>query len=133
MLRRFLRWRSRRAPRIDDELRFHRDRLIEDYVAAGMARGDAERRAFLEFGNAAVIGEEVRDTRGRWLDDFIKDLQYAVRTLRRSSTFAIIAVLSLALGIGANAAIFAVVNGVMLGSLPVKEPDRLVHITRTRP
>ena len=132
MLRRFLRWRSRRDPRIDDELRFHRDRLIEDYVAAGMARGDAERRAFLEFGNAVAIREEVRDVRGRWLDDFIKDLQYALRTLRRSPTFAIVAVLSLTLGIGANAAIFAVVNAVMLGSLPVREPDRLIQITRAR-
>jgi putative ABC transport system permease protein len=132
MLRRFLRWRSRRDPRIDDELRFHRDRLIEDYVAAGMARGDAERRAFLEFGNAAAIREEVRDVRGRWLDDFINDLNYALRTLRRSPIFAIVAVLSLTLGIGANAAMFAVVNAVMLDSLPVKEPDRLIQITRAR-
>jgi len=132
VLRRFLRWRCRRDPRIDDELRFHRDRLIEDYVAAGMARADAQRRAFIEFGNAAAIGEDVRDTRGRWLDDFAKDLIYAVRTLRRSPTFAIVAVLSLALGIGANAAIFSLVNAVMLGSLPVKDPDRLVQITRTR-
>ena len=132
MLRRFLRWRSRRDPRIDDELRFHRDRLIEDYVAAGMARGDAERRAFLEFGNAAAIREEVYDVRGRWLDDFAKDLQYALRTLRRSPTFAIVAVLSLALGIGANTAIFSLVNAVILGSLPVKEPDRLIQITRSR-
>jgi predicted permease len=133
MLRRLLRWRSRRDPRIDDELRFHRDRLIDDYVAAGMARGDAERRAFLEFGNAAAISDEVRDVRGRWLDDFGKDLIYALRTLRRSPTFAAVAVLSLALGIGANAAIFALVNAVMLGSLPVRDPDRLVQITRTRP
>jgi len=132
MVHRFLQWRSRRDPRIDDELRFHRDRLIDDYVAAGMARGDAERRAFLEFGNAAAISEEVRDVRGRWLDDFGNDLIYALRTLRRSPTFAIVAVLSLALGIGANAAIFALVNAVMLGSLPVKDPDRLVQITRTR-
>ena len=132
MVRRFRKWRRRRDPRIDDELRFHRDRLIEDYIAAGMARGDAERRAFLEFGNAAAIGEEVRDTRGRWLDDLAKDLGYALRTLRRSPAFAIVAVLSLALGIGANAAIFGLVNAVMLGSLPVKDPDRLVQITRTR-
>jgi predicted permease len=132
MLRRFLRWRSRRDPRIDDELRFHRDRLIDDYVAAGMARGDAERRAFLEFGNTVAIREQVRDVRGRWLDDFANDLTYALRTLRRSPTFALVAVLSLTLGIGANAAIFAVVNAVMLRSLPVKEPDRLIQITRTR-
>ncbi|HZM59606.1 MAG TPA: permease prefix domain 1-containing protein, partial [Vicinamibacterales bacterium] len=94
-------WRLwRRRPRINDELRFHRDRLIDDYVASGMDRREAERRAFLEFGNAATIEESVRDVRGRWLDDLSKDLTYAFRTLRRAPAFTVVAVLSLALGIG---------------------------------
>ncbi|HKE87177.1 MAG TPA: ABC transporter permease [Vicinamibacterales bacterium] len=124
--------RSSRRPRINDELRFHRDRVIDDYVAAGMDRQAAERRAFLEFGNAVAIEESVRDVRGRWLDDLSKDLTYAIRTLRRTPVFTTVAVLSLALGIGANAAIFSLINAVMLRSLPVEEPDRLVRITRMR-
>jgi putative ABC transport system permease protein len=123
-------WRTRRDPRIADEVRFHRDRLIEDYVASGMGRGEAERRAFLEFGNTVAIEESVRDVRGRWLDDLSKDLTYALRTLRRSAGFSFVAVLSLALGIGANAAIFSLISAVMLRTLPVKEPGRLVQITR---
>jgi len=77
-------WHRRRDPRIADEIRFHRDRLIEEYVAGGMNRRHAERRAFLEFGNAMAIEESVRDVRGRWLNDLAKDLIYAWRTLRRS-------------------------------------------------
>jgi predicted permease len=121
---------SRRDPRVRDEIAFHRDRLIEDYMAAGMNRAEAERRAFLEFGNAPQIEEAVGDVRGRWLEDLSRDLRYAVRTLGRNRGFAVVAVLSLALGIGANAAIFSLINAVMLRALPVTEPDRLVQITR---
>ena len=124
---------SRRDPRVRDEIGFHRDRLIEDYMAAGMNRAEAERRAFLEFGNAAQIEEGVRDVRGRWLEDLGRDLRYALRTLGRNRGFAAVAVLSLALGIGANAAIFSLINAVMLRALPVKEPGRLVQIARVAP
>jgi predicted permease len=127
-------WFSKdRDPRIGDEVRFHRDRSIEDYMAAGMDRREAERRAFLEFGNVAQIEEACRDVRGRWLEDLAKDLRYALRTLRRSPGFSAVAVLSLALGIGASAAIFTLINAVMLRTLPVRDPDRLVQITRITP
>jgi putative ABC transport system permease protein len=124
--------RSRRDPRIGDELRYHRDRLIQDYVASGMDRAAAERRAFLEFGNVSALEEEVRGVRGRWSDDLKQDLRYALRTLRRSPGFALTAIVSLALGIGANAAVFGLINGVMLQALPVSDPDRLVVIARMR-
>ena len=123
-------WFSRRRdPRIADELRFHRDRLIEDHMAAGMSRAEAERRAYLEFGGVAQIEEACREVRGRWLDDLVNDLRYACRTLSRRPAFFAVAVLSLALGLGANTAIFSLVNAVLLRSLPVDRPEELLFVT----
>ena len=91
-------WSTRRRdPRIRDEIAFHRDRLIDDYVAGGMDRKEAEHRAFLQFGNPAQIEESVRDVRGRWLEDLGRDLRYAARTLSRGRGFTAAALLSLGL------------------------------------
>ena len=122
--------RQPRDPRIGDEVRFHRDRLIDDYVAAGVEPQEAERRAFLEFGNVAAIEEACRDVRGRWLQDLGQDFRYTLGMLRRNRVFATVVILALALGTGANTAIFSLVNAVMLEGLPVPEPDRLVQIGR---
>ena len=117
--------------RLDAELRYHFDRMVGDLIAKGVEPEEARRRARLEFGGLEQIKEECRDARGRWLEDLTKDLQYAVRTLRRSPGFLAVSVVSLALGIGANTAIFSLINALMLRSLPVNHPEQLVQITRT--
>jgi predicted permease len=124
---------KRPEERLDAELRDHFERMVQEFVAEGADAAEARRRARLEFGGMEQIKEECRDVRGRWLEDLGKDLLYSLRTLRRSPAFAAAAVGSLALGIGANTAIFSLINAVMLRSLPVKDPARLAQIARITP
>jgi len=121
-------WRRQELEtRLDAELRFHFDRLVADGVRAGLSEAEARRRARLVFGGLEQIRDDCRDARGtRWVETTLQDLRYAVRLLRRSPTFAAVAVLSLALGIGVNTAIFSVMDALLLRNLPVARPEQLV-------
>lgn len=128
---RLLNWFRRDALErdLDRELRYHIDRRVEDLMRSGMAEWEARRQAALELGGLAQVQEEVRDVwLTRWLRDFVYDLRFSVRSLLRSRSFAATTVLSLGLGIGATTAIYSLVDQVILDTLPVREPDRLVLI-----
>jgi putative ABC transport system permease protein len=123
-------WRRRRLEEsLDRELQYHLDRRAEDLRQEGLSDVEARRRAVLELGGVAQVEETVRETWvWRWLDDRGRDLRYAIRTLWRSPSFAATAVLSVALGIGANAAIFSLVDEVILRPLSVADAERLVYM-----
>src|SRR5690348_621995 len=123
---------SRRLSRdIDRELAFHIAERTDELVAAGMSEAEAAREAQRRFGNYGVQKERTRDNDVLgWLESLIADLRYALRSLRASPGFALVAILSLALGIGANTAIFSLIDAVMLKYLPVSHPEQLVMMTR---
>jgi predicted permease len=113
---------------MDDEMRLHLDLLADEYEQSGMSRTDAQRAARRRFGNVSDIKERARDIHGAGLlGDLLQDLRYAQRTFRRSPVVFAVIVLSLALGIGANTAVFSAINGLFLKTLPVDQPEQLVR------
>lgn len=121
--------RGRATKRLDDELRFHLDRAIAENVAAGMTADEARQAALRAFGNPALLRDQARDT-WSWvgLELLLGDFRYGLRTLWRSPGFAVISILVITLGIGANVALFSIVRSVLLNPLPFTDPDRLVRL-----
>jgi predicted permease len=116
-------------PQYDTELSFHIDKLTEENIAAGMTPGEARRRAVLEFGGSEQIKEELRDVhRVPILETTLKNFQWAFRFLRKSPSFSIVVILTLALGIGANSAVFSAIDAILLRPLPFPESDQLMRL-----
>jgi putative ABC transport system permease protein len=119
---------------LDTELRFHMDKLVKDYVAQGMSPGEARRQAVLEFGGREQIKEELRDVhRVGFVETTNTNLKSALRFIRKSPSFSLAVILTLALGIGANSAVFSAVDAILFKPLPFPNGDQLMHLSQTQP
>jgi hypothetical protein len=114
---------------LSEELQFHVQNQIDEYVAQGMDPEEARHAAFRSLGGAEQVKEECRDARKiNFIDNFLQDGRFGLRMLRRSPVFALVASVTLALGIGATTSIFSVVRAVIFAPLPFRQPENLVHL-----
>ncbi len=121
--------REQMEDRLSDEMRFHLEMAVEQNIRAGMAPDEARRAAMVAFGGRDRWTEAARDEyRSRYLEEFVQDVRYAVRSLRHSPAFTVAAAATLALSIGATTSMFSVVNAVLLRALPYPDPDRIVAL-----
>ncbi len=118
--------RKRLERDLDKELRFHFESQVADKIRSGASENEARRLTRLEFGGIEQIKEDCRESRGTlWVESMVQDIRYGVRQIRNSPGFSIVAILSLTLGIGANTAIFTLLNAILLRPLPVHNPEEL--------
>ena len=116
---------------LSDELSCHLAMETQDNIDHGMSRREAERRARLELGGVQQLKENLRDQRTiPWFEQLRQDVRYGIRTIRRTKVVSAAVIVTFALGIGANTAIFSLVNSVLLSPLPYDSPDRIVKIGR---
>ncbi len=119
---------------LDSELSFHLEQVTEAYIQQGLAPDEAARQARIEFGGVEGVKEECRESRRVHLvETFLQDVRYGLRSLIKNPGFSLVAILTLALGIGANTAIFSVVNAVLLNPLPFPHPEELVALHESKP
>src|SRR5450759_43970 len=124
-----MRRRRRALADLDQDIREHLERETQENIDRGMSPADARAAALRKFGNVGLIQEQTREVwRRPWIDQFWQDLLFAFRILRRAPAFTAIAVLTLAVGIGLNTAVFSVVNSVLLRPLEYPDPERLVWL-----
>src|ERR1700704_6099295 len=126
--------RRKREEELEEEVRSHLEMAARERVERGEAGAEAQHAARREFGNVGVVKEATREMwGGRWFNRLMQDLRFGARMIAKSPGFTAVAIPTLALGTGANTALFSVVNGVLFNPLPYPEPEQLVTLAESKP